>query len=82
MAKIINTKNGNKIVLRNPAEKGKRYARQLKNGKVDETGKALSPTDKAYRSGYLQARSDNAKAFNSKNKKKKVGRPKGSKNKK
>ena len=82
MAKIINTKKGGKVVLRNPSEKGKRYARQLKSGKVQETGKKLSNTDKAFRIGYLTARSDNAKAYKSKNKPKRRGRPKGSKNKK
>lgn len=65
MSTVIRTKNGNKIVLRNPAEKGKRYARQLKSGKVAETGKKLGCCDKAYRAGYLAARSDSAKAYNS-----------------
>ena len=55
------TKTG--IILRNPSEKGKRYARQLKNGKVAETGKSLSKEDRAFRSGYLTARSDSAKAY-------------------
>ena len=66
MAKIIKTRKGNKVVLRNPAEKGKRYARQLKSGTVVETGKKLSNTDRAFRIGYLTARSDNAKAYKSK----------------
>lgn len=55
------TKKG--IVLRNPAEKAKRFASQLKSGKVVETGKKLSGVERAYRVGYLNARSDNAKAF-------------------
>jgi hypothetical protein len=63
MATVIKTKTGKKVVLYNPAEKGKRYARQLRNGKVAETGKKLTNTDKAYRAGYLSARSDNAKAY-------------------
>ena len=54
------TKNG--IVLRNPSEKAKRYARQLKNNRVAETGKSLSKEDRAYRVVYLDARKDNAKA--------------------
>ena len=37
------TKTG--IILRNPSEKGKRYARQLKNGKVAETGKSVELTN-------------------------------------
>ena len=69
MAKFITTRKGNKVVLRNPSEKAKRYARQLKNGVVQETNKKLTPTDKAYRIGYLSARSDNAKAYNSNKKK-------------
>jgi hypothetical protein len=65
MAKIYKSKNGKKIVLRNPAEKSKRFARQLKSGKVAETGKDLTDTDKAFRRGYLTSRSDNANAYNS-----------------
>ena len=68
----IKLKNG--IVLRNPAEKAKRYARQMKNGCVTETGQKLSATDLAFRAGYLQARRDSANAFNSNKKKKRVVR--------
>ena len=83
MAKIINTKNGKKVVLRTPAEKGKRYARQLKSGRIQETGKALTEKDRAFRIGYLTSRSDNAKAYKSKQGKKRGrGRPRGSKSKK
>ncbi len=60
------TKSGK--VLRNPAEKAVRFSRQLKNGKVTETGKRLTPSQKAFRKGYLQARRDNANAFKSKKK--------------
>lgn len=66
MAKIYTTKKGYKVVLRNPSEKAKRFAHQLKNGRVLETSKKLTPTDRAYRIGYLSARSDNAKAYKSK----------------
>lgn len=66
MATVVKTKKGYKIVLLNPAEKGKRYSRQLKKGYVDETGEVLSSEAKAYRGGYLNARSDNAKAYNHK----------------
>ena len=55
------TKTG--IVLRNPAEKAKRFARQMKSGMIRETGQELSPTDMAFRAGYLQARQDSAKAY-------------------
>lgn len=63
----------NGIVLRNPAEKAKRFARQMKNGAVRETGQKLSATDMAYRAGYLDARNDSAKCYNH-NKKKKKGK--------
>lgn len=63
MAKVIRHKSGKKVVLLNPAEKGKRYARQLKSGFVSETGEKLTKVDRAFRRGYLTARSDNAKAF-------------------
>ena len=63
------TKTG--FLLRNPAEKAKRFSRQLKNGKVTETGKKLSATDRAFRIGYLQARQDSADAFNSNKKSRK-----------
>ena len=57
-------RTANGIILRNPAEKAKRYARQMKHGCITETGKKLSSTDLAYRAGYLAARQDSAKAFN------------------
>lgn len=70
MAHIVrgrSKKSGNyAIVLRNPAEKAERFAGQLKTGKVKETGKKLTNVDRAYRCGYLDARSDNAKAFKAK----------------
>ncbi len=65
MSRIFQTKKGNTIVLLNPAEKGKRYARQLKSGMVQETGVVLTPCDKSFRIGYLTSRSDNAKAYKS-----------------
>lgn len=61
----------NGVILRNPAEKAARYAHQLYSGKVEETGEILSNTQKAWRSGYLKARKDNAKAWKSNQKKKK-----------
>lgn len=67
MAKEITTKNGIKITLRNPSEKGKRFARQLKSRKIEETGKELTDKERAYRIGYLNSRSDNARAYNHKN---------------
>lgn len=52
------------IILRNPAEKAKRYARQMKTGVVRETGEKITKDGMAYRAGYLAARNDSAKAFN------------------
>jgi len=63
MASVIKTENGKKIVLLNPSEKGTRYARQLKHGCVAETGEKLSDTQKAWRTGYLEAQKDSAKAY-------------------
>lgn len=82
MAKIFETKNGKKVVLLNPSEKGGKYARELKSGirttnagevKFDEKGKQLelSYAQKSYRAGYLAARKDNAKAYKASIKKKK-----------
>ena len=71
VAHIVRTKNGNKIVLRNPAEKGKRYARQMKSGFIQETGEKLNDKGYAYRAGYLDSRRDSAKAYKSNKKKRK-----------
>ena len=70
-------KNGKKIVLLNPAEKGGKAAAELKTGyhitndkqyKSDKDGYAIPLTDtqKAWRSGYLAARKDNANCYNAK----------------
>lgn len=59
------TKTG--IVLLNPSEKAKRYARQMKKGYVQETGEKLTATDIAFRAGYLAHSVDSSKAFRSKN---------------
>ncbi len=61
--KIFTSKKGFKITLRTPAEKARRFADQLKKGKIDETGKKLTKSDRSYRHGYLNARNDNSKAF-------------------
>lgn len=56
MSHVVATKNGKNFVLLDPAERSKRYGRQMKHGN-------LTPTQLSYRSGYLDARKDNAKAF-------------------
>ena len=60
MATIINTKNGKKVVLLNPAERSKRYARELSNGTP------LTETEAAFRMGVLNERKTQAKIFNRK----------------
>lgn len=67
--------DGNKdIVVLHPAGKGKKYAAELKNNKrytndSKPKDKPLTKEGRAYRSGYLQARKDSAKAWKAKNKK-------------
>lgn len=71
---VVNKKTGNVSVLLNPAQKGRKYAAELKHGKAltnslqrkknkDGSQKKLSVKQKAYRAGYLDARKDNAKCF-------------------
>ena len=84
MAKnIVTTRSGKTIRLLSPAEKGKKAAYELKKGmKFTNMGKpkqnpdgsymTLSKPQRAYRAGYLDARKDNAKAYNY-NKKKNRG---------
>ena len=73
-------KRGKYITLLNPAEKGKKYATELKHNKhITNDGvikknkkgqaKKLSDTQKAYRSGYLTARKDNAKCYKAQSRK-------------
>lgn len=65
MATLIKTKNGKKVVLLNPAERGKRYSRELSNGrKVD--GTPLTNTEAAFRMGVLNERKTQAKIYNKK----------------
>ena len=65
--------------LLNPHGKGVKYAQELATGqhftndfheKKDNKGRALRITDTqaAFRSGYLQAQKDSARAYNAKNK--------------
>lgn len=82
MAKEIKTKWGKTITLLNPHEKGKKFAAELRNKtaltndfefKRNEDGsyRGLTDTQLAYRSGYLDARNDEAKLFKWKQKKSK-----------
>ena len=65
-------KNG--MVFLNPSEKGAKFAKELKQGfkrtnsgefKLDENRKGikLNSQERAYRSGYLDARKDSANCF-------------------
>ena len=80
---IVTNRKGKKIRLMNPNQKAKKFAEELKNDlhftnfgdvKVKRNGKPkrLSDTQKAYRSGYLSARKDNAKAYKSNQRKRVV----------
>ncbi len=79
MAKKISIR-GKIFTLLNPAEKGKKAAKELKTGKRytndgtpkrGRNGQPLKVTKagKAWRSGYLSARKDNAEAYKAKRKK-------------
>ena len=63
MATIINTKNGKKVVLLNPAERSKRYARELSNGR-NQDGTPLTEAEAAFSMGVLNERKTQAKIFN------------------
>lgn len=76
---VLAFKTSNGIVLRNPAEKAKRFARQMKSGCVRETGEQLDYAGLSYRAGYLQARQDSANAYNSNLRKKKTRKRKSKK---
>ncbi|MBE6645932.1 MAG: hypothetical protein E7612_11290 [Ruminococcaceae bacterium] len=71
--KKVKTKKGKTVTLLNPAEKASKYAAELSTGirytndgayKQNEFGDiGLTDAGRAYRSGYLDARKDNAKAY-------------------
>ena len=62
--------NGEQALLLNPNGKGKKYAKELKDGcrytNDMKTKKAngLTKTQRAYRNGYLASRKDSANAYN------------------
>lgn len=71
--KRVVRRDGKEVILLNPAEKGRKYAAELSTGmrytndgnyKKDASGDVgLSKEGRAYRSGYLDARRDSAKAY-------------------
>ena len=75
MAVIVRTRKGKQHALLNPAEKGKKFAAELTTntsltnfGEVKKYG--LTNEQRAFRSGYLEARKDSAKAYNSRKRRK------------
>lgn len=75
MRKVVNRK-GKTVTLLNPAEKGNKYALELKANvhctnegdvKLDKYGhvRTLSRQSRAYRAGYLSSRKDSANAYKS-----------------
>lgn len=73
--KKVRTRKGKEVTLLNPAQKGAKFAHELKFGcKVTNDGNAkvgkdndivtLDKTERAYRSGYLDARKDSANCYN------------------
>jgi hypothetical protein len=63
MATLIQTKNGKKVVLLNPAERSKRYSRELKNGRKQD-GTPLTDVQAGFRMGVLNERKAQAKIYN------------------
>lgn len=69
----VKNRRGRTVTLLNPAEKGKKYAHELKTGfNFTNAGKVVTDEDgplplnraqKAFRSGYLKSRSDSSKAY-------------------
>ena len=71
------TRKGKTITLLNPAEKGKKFAKELKQGlkrtntgsfKLDKNKKGirLNEKERAYRAGYLDSRKDSANCHKAK----------------
>lgn len=84
---VENKKTGNVRFLLNPAQKGTKYAVELKHGKAltnnlkrkttkNGSQKVLTEKQKAYRAGYLDARKDNARCFKAKKKRQSQARKK------
>lgn len=65
----VKTKSGKTIKLLDPDQKGRRFAKELKEGCNVYTGEKLTKSQRAWRAGQLQARKDSAKCYNSKKKK-------------
>ena len=78
MSVVVTNKKGKRVTLLNPAEKGEKYAYELRTNirtrndgsfKPDKNGElGLTKTQRAYRSGYLAARKDSAACYKAKRK--------------
>ena len=71
--KSYTRKNGKTVHLLNPSEKAGKFAYELKHdrrftnlGETKGDAKFLTPEQAAYRSGYLDARKDGARAWKAK----------------
>ncbi len=80
MAVKVTSRSGKTVTLLNPAEKGRKAAAELKAGikctndhkvkrNADGSVQRLTKDERAWRAGYLAARSDSAKAWKSQQKK-------------
>ena len=76
MSVVVENRNGKMVTLLNPSERARKFSIELKHGKaltnnakrkMGKDGKQIKLTkeQKAFRSGYLQARKDSANAFKS-----------------
>ena len=63
MATQIINDNGQVVTLENPAERAKRYAKELKEGK-DSKGNKLTPAQAGLRMGVLKERQTQARIYN------------------
>ncbi len=74
---VVEMRDGRAVTLLTPSGKGKKYAKELKEGvrytndgefKKTRDGKARKVTNegRAYRAGYLDAQKDSAKAYKAK----------------
>lgn len=72
MGKVVTNKKGEKVVLLTPADRSKRYARELKRG-IKRDGMPLTDTEASFRMGVLNERKLQAKIYNKQNGKSKKG---------
>ena len=63
------TKNGKTFKFLDPDQKGRRFAKELKEGCNLYTGEKLSKSQRAWRAGQLAARKDSANCYKAKKKK-------------